>query len=183
MRTPLQARPILVVKASAPAIPLELSTEHFTESIEVLVSIYKTSGARRSYYNSRRSWKDYPYFRRLLQVHWLPVLNSLRTALQEIDSNATTNPNVTRTNLRGIIRRWEELGRIYKFSNISREDDSLQSLISYVSPQEKLKGCFSPECACYGHDLWWHKTRRVCKGCWVAFYCNQYCQRRQVLLE
>ncbi|KAI0785289.1 hypothetical protein BC629DRAFT_505983 [Irpex lacteus] len=117
------------------------------------------------------------HIRRILQPRWQPILEELRLAFQSSQRTRNEDPKYT-AQLRDICKVWQELGACYNLNSHSRERDSLQSLISYVTPAERLQGCFMTECPCYGRKSPWHKTRRVCRGCWAAYYCNKQCQKR-----
>lgn len=119
----------------------------------------------------------YAHLRRILQAHWLPVLQEIRAAIQSPERKDDEDPKVA-GQLREVEKMWERLGPLYRLDKRSQELDSVESLIGYIPPAERLQGCFLRECPCYGRRAPWHKTRRVCKGCWVAFYCGERCQKR-----
>ncbi|KAI0732459.1 hypothetical protein BC629DRAFT_1573274 [Irpex lacteus] len=124
----------------------------------------------------------YAHLRRILQAHWLPVLQDIRTAIRSPDRAYDEDPEVT-GQLRDVMEMWEGLGRLYRLDKRSQERDSVQSLIGYLLPWERLQGCFLRECPCYGRRAPWHKSRRVCKGCWAAFYCSKQCQKRYAFMS
>ncbi|KAI0815352.1 hypothetical protein BC629DRAFT_1471167 [Irpex lacteus] len=107
------------------------------------------------------------HIRRILQVHWLPEAERLHAP----DSLEVTD-------LRDVTGKWEKLGSTFRLSRMSKDDDSVQSLISYLTPEERTQGCYLRECPCYGRKSPWHKVRRGCKGCWTVFYCSKQCQKR-----
>lgn len=114
---------------------------------------------------------DFHHTRRLLQVHWLPILFELRGKPRRPNAAG----NVALPQFGDFIKRWEKLGEVYSLSTRSREFD--RDLTSYVLLQQKLQGCFWEECPCYGRKPQ-HDVRRVCKGCWRAYYCGPRCQAR-----
>lgn len=121
--------------------------------------------------------RKHAHFRRLLQPHWLPKLQTLRTTMHELQKKTPPDVEVI-VNIQKMIKEWEKLGTVYRFSRRSTEDDSVAYLTNYISTKDKLKGCHMRECPCYGQKSPWHSSRRVCKGCWVAFYCGEQCQKR-----
>ncbi|KAI0825607.1 hypothetical protein BC629DRAFT_10160 [Irpex lacteus] len=118
--------------------------------------------------------RKYCYLRRVLQVHWLPVLDKLRTTLREGRRTSSLSSAHIQT-LKDIIETWEELGLDFNLSERSREDD--RGLTNYVTEKEKQLGCFNAECPCYGEKPL-HGIRRICTGCWAVFYCGERCQKR-----
>ncbi|KAI0769240.1 hypothetical protein BC629DRAFT_798427 [Irpex lacteus] len=112
----------------------------------------------------------YHYVRRVLQVHWLPVLADLRMSLRREPHSAKL-----RASLQDFMNQWKKLGRVYSLSEWNEEDKSV--LEDYSTPEEKLLGCFFAECPCYGHAPV-HGYRRVCTGCWAVYYCGKQCQKK-----
>ncbi len=128
--------------------------------------------------------------RRVLQVHWLPVMQDLRSAARQQPRHSMPRPrhgqstddteelhSAFREGCQQIYSLWEELGTAYKINGMSRRDIKL--LPGYVHAEDKAKGCFDTGCPCYGEKPL-HKLRRVCKGCWSAYYCGPRCQKRYV---
>ena len=125
--------------------------------------------------NSRRAdvVQKFSHLRRILQVYWLQVRNELRSTPRP--TNSDQDALAMRRTFGDFTERWERLGRLYSLSTKSREED--QNLTAYVLPMQKSRGCFWAECTCYGRRPQ-HEFRRVCKGCWGAFYCGPRCQAR-----
>lgn len=122
--------------------------------------------------------RKYHYLRRVLQAHWLPILERLRTATSvqgELWQKHGSGGPIPSLNV--IKKKWERLGRDFDLSSRTREDDTC--LIDYVTPEERRLGCFSTECPNYGEKPL-HRTRRTCTGCWAAFYCGKRCQKKCV---
>ncbi len=147
------------------------------DSIIMLLEVYHIYGKYARTSTIREVARNYAYLRRLLQVHWLPILNNLCSAsrlpeLKNFENRETLGKLLT------ITENWKQLGDVYGFSKRSRDDDRLETLISYVLPEERFRGCSLTECPCYGRKPACHKTRRVCKGCWSVFYCSTHCQKR-----
>lgn len=173
-------QPLLRGQSQKSSVDLQhLIEEQMAGLIEILINLYTAYGLRigsspACYPGGER---NYSHFRRILQVHWLPVRQDLRAALQEAERlHAPDSLEVI--DLRDVTGRWEKLGSTYRLSGRSRDDDSVQSLISYLTPEERTQGCYLRECPCYGRKSPGHKARRGCKGCWTVFYCSKQCQKR-----
>lgn len=117
--------------------------------------------------------RNYLYLRRVLQVHWHPALTRLRSAL--LQTGVHRQDEEVRAALRSLLKRWEDIGWDFNLSFISRDDD--MGLTDYVTDKEKFVGCFSAECPCFGQKPL-HGVRKICKGCWSAFYCGPRCQTK-----
>ncbi|KAI0825585.1 hypothetical protein BC629DRAFT_8578 [Irpex lacteus] len=133
-----------------------------------------SEAGRESYHTDRTSWRKYCYIRRVLQVYWLPTLQKILATLGPSDAPEDLSV-AERGSLRGLLKRWKELGRAYNLSERSRDDDT--GLTDYVTAAELSLGCHFTECLCYGQKPL-HGTRRVCKGCWSVYYCGERCQKK-----
>lgn len=160
------------------AISLSILNGCILVILECFVLTYiNISKGRASYQTDRARWRNYCRLRRTLQVYWLPALQDIRTALHLSRSQANTSATVSRAELQDMLKLWEELGRGLNLSNKSRENDT--NLTSYVTADELALGCFYPGCLCYGEKPL-HGIRRICKGCWSAYYCGPKCQKKLV---
>lgn len=172
----------LVAVLIARAFDMLTPTSRFTGTISLLIIAFEQFGEHTRNIREPIGVRVYAHLRRILQAHWLPVLQQIRAAIRSPDRAFDEDPEVT-GQLRDVMEMWEGLGRLYRLDKRSQERDSVQSLIGYLLPWERLQGCFLRECPCYGRRAPWHKSRRVCKGCWAAFYCSKQCQKRYAFIS
>lgn len=150
-----------------------------TEIVWLITMMIKGYGDQARIVVNPEAKRNYAYIRRILQPRWQPILTELRSAMRLSKRRRNEDPESVEE-LKNITELWQGLGSTYNLNSHSREYDSLESLISYVTPAERLQGCFLTECPCYGRKSPWHKTRLVCRGCWGAYYCGKQCQKRFV---
>ncbi|KAI0085833.1 hypothetical protein BDY19DRAFT_395134 [Irpex rosettiformis] len=138
------------------------------DCIAFFVDIYKTVGnLEQSGRFTKTDSAEYSNLRRVLQIHWQPVLNELQSATTSLERQA--GPRTTRlTKLRIIRKQWQELGVVFKLDGELSEH--------FLNENETL-GCYNVECPCYGHKPL-HKLQGKCKRCQVARYCNRECQKK-----
>jgi hypothetical protein len=146
----------------------------------MFVAIYTQIGEEGLFTLDIKARKKWAYLRRVMQVYWLPSLNDMCDLLCKIQATGVTEAEDGRiTCLDELIYHWRKLGRLFRLSERSRADD--KNLTAYVSLRNKQRGCYWTECPCYGQEPV-HGTRRVCQGCWQAFYCGKRCQKKYVRL-
>ncbi|KAI0815373.1 hypothetical protein BC629DRAFT_865000 [Irpex lacteus] len=144
----------------------------FEATVEWLTTGYKHYAGKMRFSGHEGATRNYAYLRRILQSRWLPILELMRSALRSPSFQSRDTAALQR-----IKQLWEDLGSSYRLSKKSKELDSVETLVGYVKSEEREKGCAWRECACFGRRGVWHRTRRVCKGCWVAVYCCERCQK------
>lgn len=141
-------------------------------TVEWLTTGYKHYAEKMRFSGHEGATHNYAYLRRILQSRWLPILELMRSALRSPSFQSRDTAPLQR-----IKQLWEDLGASYRLSKKSKELDSAAALVGYVKSAEREGGCAWRECACFGRRGVWHRTRRVCKGCWVAVYCCERCQK------
>ncbi len=142
------------------------------ESIVAIITALKIFGGGRWVNTQEQAARAFADIRRILHGHWLPILEDLSSALHASEQR---HDQTSVTRLQEITKLWHDLGAAYRLNRYLRERDLL---VRYLTPAERVQGCFLTECPCYGRKARWHKTRRVCRGCWAVFYCGERCQMR-----
>lgn len=129
---------------------------------------------------------DYLYLRRLLRVYWLPTLADLRQGCLSPEKHEQARSFLESVNyvlpqnpLQHGIAQWIALGHAFELEERDeRSSPSYTDDISDMIPSDQQwLGCFFKKCPCFGRKPL-HRTRRVCTGCWVVYYCGTRCQSR-----
>ncbi|KAI0753575.1 hypothetical protein BC629DRAFT_1554683 [Irpex lacteus] len=128
------------------------------ESIVAIITALKIFGGGRWVNTQEEAARAFADIRRILHGHWLPILEDLSSALHAFRRG---RDQTSVTHLEEITKLWHDLGTMYRLNRYLRERDLL---VRYLTPAERVQGCFLMECPCYGRKSRWHKTRRVCRG-------------------